>query len=389
MPNLPEFFTKHRRHIAIGAAAIIFAVVAINVFVYWYFPRYVNPRTPADTIDTLQTSIQITSIVVSLIGSVLLIGTVITALGSISQTQQSLELNREQLRVTQESQITERFTKAIEQLGSDKLAIRLGGIYGLERIAKDSARDHWTVMEVLTAYVRATAIQPEFAVFPDDDPRRKPAPDVQAILTVIARRDVARIASEAQPIDLSGTDLRGAYLAGAHLENAMLNRAWLDQSDLTDAHLQNALLKGTRFEKAEMSRTNLSNARLNHAVLLRANLSKASLCNARLPFAKLSKAELMEADLTGASFVGANFSHASLYSVDLSKSKFEGTDFTGADISKATLTGANLSHAIGLDQVQVDSAIVDRHTKLPRLIPADPSAKYGPYSRPRPVAYEP
>ena len=44
--------------------------------------------------------------------------------------------------------------KAVEQLGSDKLEVRLGGIYSLERISKESPDDYWTVMENLTAFVR-------------------------------------------------------------------------------------------------------------------------------------------------------------------------------------------------------------------------------------------
>jgi hypothetical protein len=39
-------------------------------------------------------------------------------------------------------------------LGSDKLEVRLGGIYSLERISKESPDDYWTVMENLTAFVR-------------------------------------------------------------------------------------------------------------------------------------------------------------------------------------------------------------------------------------------
>ena len=61
--------------------------------------------------------------------------------------------------VSVEGQITERFTKAVEQLGSDNTAISLGGIYALERIAKDSEKDHWPVMEVLTAYVRENSLR--------------------------------------------------------------------------------------------------------------------------------------------------------------------------------------------------------------------------------------
>jgi hypothetical protein len=61
------------------------------------------------------------------------------------------------LRTTQEGQITDRFTKAIDQLGKDTLAVRLGGIYALERIARDSESDYRAVMEVLTAFVRESA----------------------------------------------------------------------------------------------------------------------------------------------------------------------------------------------------------------------------------------
>jgi hypothetical protein len=57
-------------------------------------------------------------------------------------------------------QITERFTRAIDQLGSSELDVRLGGIYALERIARDSKADHPQVMEVLTAYVREHAPWP-------------------------------------------------------------------------------------------------------------------------------------------------------------------------------------------------------------------------------------
>jgi hypothetical protein len=54
--------------------------------------------------------------------------------------------------------LTERFTRAVEQLGNkESLTIRLGGIYALERIAQDSERDHWTVMEVLCSFVRTVA----------------------------------------------------------------------------------------------------------------------------------------------------------------------------------------------------------------------------------------
>jgi hypothetical protein len=77
-------------------------------------------------------------------------------------TQAQLRHAQEELWLTRQGQITERFTRAIDQLGHDRTEIRLGGIYALERIAKESEEDHWPIMEVLTAYVRQHAPwQPE------------------------------------------------------------------------------------------------------------------------------------------------------------------------------------------------------------------------------------
>jgi hypothetical protein len=70
--------------------------------------------------------------------------------------QDSAEAERRTLELTEQGQVTDRYTKAIEQLGSDKLDVRIGGIYALERIARDSARDHPTVMEVLSAFIHDT-----------------------------------------------------------------------------------------------------------------------------------------------------------------------------------------------------------------------------------------
>jgi hypothetical protein len=65
--------------------------------------------------------------------------------------------------LSKQAQVTERFTRAIHQLaasytnGKKRLEIRVGGIYALEGIARESAEYYWPVMEILTAYVRENA----------------------------------------------------------------------------------------------------------------------------------------------------------------------------------------------------------------------------------------
>src|SRR5919109_3695179 len=110
-------------------------------------------------------------------------------------------------RTSQEGQITDRFTKAVNQLGEagpGKLATRLGGIYALERITRESARDYWPIMEVLTAYVREYAPWPPSTSEPAEgaDQRPEPAADIEAIMTVLGRRHIAFGRGRDESLDL-------------------------------------------------------------------------------------------------------------------------------------------------------------------------------------------
>ena len=123
-----------------------------------------------------------------------------------------------QLHIAREGQVTERFTRAIDQLGHENLDVRLGGIYALERIANDSPQDRATVVEVLTAFVRDHAPWPprrrdqpgKDVPINDVPPLRAWAADVQAALTVLGRRKPS--IGPVQPVDLTAIDLRGADL---------------------------------------------------------------------------------------------------------------------------------------------------------------------------------
>jgi hypothetical protein len=79
---------------------------------------------------------------------------------NLRATAAHLKAAQDQLVIAQEGQITERFTRAVDQLGSDQLVVRLGGIYALERIAMNSPRDAATIAEVLSSYIRQHAPWP-------------------------------------------------------------------------------------------------------------------------------------------------------------------------------------------------------------------------------------
>ena len=190
------------------------------------------------------------------------------------------------MRLAEDGKITDRFAKAVEQLGSDKLEIRLGGIYALERIARDSVRDHPQVMEVLTAFVRENSSRRKNEIYEPTSlltlpvrsrhsltPKEKLDTDIQAILAVIGRRKSAYVEREKWPLDLSRTYLskaflQEAHLEGAHLEDAHLGGADLKRADLREAHLWQADLKGAFLVGAYLGGADLEGAHLKGAYLV-------------------------------------------------------------------------------------------------------------------------
>jgi len=183
----------------------------------------------------------------------------IVLLAGFFGTWQNIKVAQESLTVSQQGQITDRFTKAIEQLGAvdangkKKLEVRLGGIYALERIANDSERDHWPIMEVLCTYVRENAPRRPWESAQKNQPVSpsvRATADVQAILTVLGRR-YRRYEGISQYLDLSGANLSGANLSVADLSVA----------DLFEANLSGTILWGADLRLAR----NLTQEQINQA----------------------------------------------------------------------------------------------------------------------------
>jgi len=224
------------------------------------------------------------------------------------------------LQTTRDGQIADLYSKAIEQIGSDKIDVRIGGIYALERIAGDSPKDHSTVMEVLAAFIREHSLEP-WVIGEANVPATRP--DVQSALTVIARRDVTQ---DRRPIDLHGAVLPQASLVDANLAGAIVNDASLDRAMLRGANLQGANFVRTHLEGAYLEGADLRGAVLEMAKVANANLSGADLTGAKLAYAQLPHANIKDAKFADADLRRTNFIEAY---------NFDSADFAGADFTEA------------------------------------------------------
>ena len=393
-----------------GVEMLVLVVAALFILIlglmswFWVVPRIPDGAGSASArIEFLKTMAQIT------LGG-LVAGTLYISWRRVAAAERTVEIARE-------GQITERFTRAIDQLGSAKVPIRLGGAYALERIARDSGEDRWPVMQVLMDCIpRRLRWDLEMAV--QEDPyeqlEQPVTPDKQAILAILGRLN-ARNEEPEEKLNLRRTDLRGAdlrevnfqgaILVEARLEGILLNRINLRKSDLRRSDFRCAVLFDADLQQADLGHADFRGADLTNADLRSADLTGANFQWGPLTFGSagilgstrenpnrrtlLKNADLRGATLKHAHFEGADLTNADFRGADLAHSHFRrawvtdtqgslvhdepvfNTILTHADLQGADVRGTDFSDAVGLTQAQVDSATSDQGTRLPYYLSGD------------------
>jgi uncharacterized protein YjbI with pentapeptide repeats len=277
---------------------------------------------------------------------------------------QQLGQTSDNLRVSEEGQITDRFSRAVDQLGSDQYTIRLGGIYALERIARDSPRDYGPVMEVLTAFARQESpVGQNSSATPAASAPDVPA-DVQAVFKVIGRRTEAQIQAELEEgygcLDLTSINAIGVNLADANLQNTCWDGSDLRGAIISGAKLSDSYFGSVNLQQANLDRVNAERTQFNSANLLNANLSQGNFTGANFLAANMSFAIMQGADLDDASLLQANLQNATAFGATMNGANMLDTNLTGA-----VLTDADLSGADQLTVDQVTAAVTNAGTRLP------------------------
>ena len=178
-------------------AVVIAMVLLFGIWwLWWRLPKWqVNrlalkirdPKARADVEDNFRKTVG-----QALGGAAVLIGAAFALFQFLqqqkaAQEQQQTAQNQfsQQQKAAHDLLISNQVSKGFEQLASDKMAMRLGGIYALEGVMNTSEQYHGPVLEALCAFVRENTIGKTVS-------ENKPATDIQAALTVIGRRAEGR-----------------------------------------------------------------------------------------------------------------------------------------------------------------------------------------------------
>lgn len=174
--------------------AVAFGIAVVGGLLVWagVMPSRLAPPVPTETLAEitdprarLEVTDARTRLHHDLRNGALQLLTVLAVLVGAGLGFQQLAEDRDQARqdrqLTRHGQASERFTRAIDQLGSARVETRIGGIYGLHQIAEQSPDNTEPVGEVLLAWLNG---RPRPGPMPFTS-LREHAPDLQAALSVL------------------------------------------------------------------------------------------------------------------------------------------------------------------------------------------------------------
>ncbi|WP_083811074.1 pentapeptide repeat-containing protein [Parvularcula bermudensis] len=238
----------------------------------------------------------------------------------------------------------ERFVSAAQLLAHGDGAVRMAGIYPLERLATEDGHVYFqTVIDVLAGFVRERTNRPDYP---------------------------PRLAAGEEPeLEAASPDASWADRRALEARNAEKRRDWYGQWAPPTEPMATALTALSRLTKnahgraVALPRVNLTAARLPHwrasevfarewewreAVLVESDLQSADVRGANLSKANLSKANLSKADLSRANLIDADLSKADLSKADLVGARLIWANLSGADLAEANLSETRLTDAKGL-----------------------------------------
>ena len=298
------------------------------------------------------------------------------------------------------AQLSERYTKAIEQLVKedeyelvmdeqtgqikkkhlikDHQTTRLGAIYALEALAKDyyahkDEGQYWAILDLLCEYLRKKSdkegwvselmnknkhqstrdvgLQDLVDVYKVISTNLSPSnTEVQAIMGLLGRLpNYRRPGNALHALAVPGLNLKDTVLQFFRLEGRYPHANW-----------QGAWLLGMQadqvvFDGSQMSRTLMVHCTLTQARFSKVALEHGALFNCDLANSVFGKSNLRETNLQGANLQRAKLRMADLRGADLQNAELQGAGFQGVDLSTAK----------GLTQAQIDQAELDKRTKLP------------------------
>jgi hypothetical protein len=229
---------------------LVAAVMGPPVILRWDLGRSAGKLSPADTAGAIN---QIRSAIVGAVGAVVVLAGAYVAW---RQLQHTMLATQAQIELQRAGNLTDRYTRVVDQLASTDETIRVGAIHALDRIAAEAVTERAGVVALLATYVRVRAHHGWTSPADRKLPLRSRASDIQAALTTLTHWiEPGVVPPQWLSADLAHTDLSNANLHGCTLWHVRMRDINLADADLGEADLRGADLRGTVLDGVDFTGT--------------------------------------------------------------------------------------------------------------------------------------
>ena len=253
---------------------------------------------------------------------------------------QRLKKQEEQIDLQRKQRTDDRFTTAVELLGSSETSARTGAIYSLYHLAIEDKKYRIEVSQILCSHIRSKTNEPDYK----EEHKDRPSNEIQTTIDLLLK-------------DKNGN--KGLYCQDFAKEKsfpqANFEYAHLVKANFYEAHCQRADFRYTQCQEANFSFAQCQKAYFIHAQCQGANFTLAQCQGANFTLAQcqeanFSAAQWQEADFSLAQCQGAYFTLAQCQGAYFRSAQCQGADFRfakcqGADFNLAQCQAADFSEA--------------------------------------------
>lgn len=329
-------------YLTLGIAFVLFAIAVFLVVRYSCF-LFVDPDNYHEVLRNIVLSIA------ALVSLPFVIWRAQANDRSSKASHRQSEVASRQIEIATESQINDRFTRAMEQLGSENLTIRIGGVHALGKIAEDSPRDAQTIIDILCTFVRDQTRNDEYKK------SRKgangvfllPRADIQDAITVLGRGQFS----------LFHKNLERAYLPKVKMINADFSNTSFSNTVLHSTHIFNS-----KFENCTFFKTQMIKSKIEDVLFQNTNFVSSDMSDSVITSSTIEKTNMDNVILSG-----VNFSKTKFVDFVIVRSDVESIGFYDSEMK-----GGDLRGVVNLTVGQLYDITMDKNTQLPEhLIPKE------------------
>ena len=259
---------------------------------------------------------------------------------NVEFANENVKIANKNVEIQLNNAIEERFNNAITLIGNDNAATRLGAIYALDHIAKDTYNKEKsytkTIFQILCSYIRETTNNDNYKNKNDNYKNKfehKPSVEIQTIIDLLFRSHLNNFNGYIElQADLSYSYLCGADFNKAHCKGANFSFSHCEGSFFESANCEGSFFWNTHCEGANFCRSHCEGADFSYSHCAGATFFNVCFKDANFVCADCSGTSFGDADCAGVNFLnsncaGAYFTNAECKDANFTNAKCEGANF--------------------------------------------------------------